>query len=393
MSWRAGAEFTMMEKSQATSFGSPHGFQPYSHGNAINSWVPCTLVDASGKEIPWVDRDGRVLQTVTERCMPAPGQKFLGERTPAYNHKRPELIPDLEERIRKGEFLLPLYADLASMSEHERKVIWGHMVGEEGKTRVPVYIYYTEAGFDPSRDLLQSYLFLGSDPMRGSVRPQDRTGGEIGDAGGLVTDWNLMTSLEGYFAAGDALFAANYHYHAAVTGRYAGKKAAAYASKTRSSEPNRSQIEREKTRVYGPLENREEIEWKELNAAACRIMQNYCGEFKSEKLLEIALLSTQELQDSENHRVCVDNPHKLMRALEVYNILTCNEMIIHASMARKRSCPVLGFNRLDDPLDGTSNEKGWIVLRNKDGRIEKRFLPLDFWSPLSENYEKQRERS
>jgi len=387
LSWRAGAEFTMMEKSMPTSFASPHAFQPYSAGNAINTWVPCTLVDARGKEIPWVDRDGRVLNQVEQRCMPAPGQKFLGERTPSYKHKRPEPIPDLWERIRKGEYTLPLYADLAGMPEHERKVIWGHMVGEEGKTRVPVYIYYTEAGFDPARDMLQSYMFLGSDPMRGSVRSQDRTGGEIGDAGGLVTDWNLMTNLEGYFAAGDALFAANYHYHAATTGRFAGRKAANYAEKMKITPLNREQVEKEKAWVYKPLENREEIEWKELNAAACRIMQNYCGEYKNEELLHLALISLKDLQENDAPRVCADNPHKLMRTLEVHNILTCDEMIVHASMARKASSDVLGFNRLDYPAVDPPEWKMWIVLRNDDGQVRTRKMPLDFWTPLAGHYE------
>jgi len=390
MSWRAGAEFTMMEKSLPTSFASGNVFQPYSHGNGINTWVPCTMVDANGKEIPWVDRDGRILKTVEERCMPAPGQRFMGERTQGYTHKRPELIPDLEERIRKGEYTLPLYADLTGMPEHERRVIWGLMVGEEGKTRVPVYIYYNEAGFDPARDLLQSYMFLGGDPMRGSVRPQDRTGGEIGDAGGLVTDWNLMTNLEGYFAAGDALFAANYHYHAAATGRYAGRKAAEYAEKTKFSPIDRKQVARERRWVYRPLENRDELEWKELNAAACRIMQNYCGEYKNEELLKLALISLRELQEQDAPRVCVDNPHKLMRTLEVYNILTCNEMIVHASMARKASSQILGFTRLDYPELDPPEWKKWILLRNEEGSIKTRDLPLDFWKPLKENYEKNR---
>lgn len=390
LSWRAGAEFTMMEKSVPTSFASGNVFQPYGHGNAINTWVPCTMVDAEGKEIPWVDRDGRVLKTVEERCWPAPGQKFLGERTQAYHHKRPELIPDLEARIRKGEYKLPLYADLTGMSEHERRVIWGHMVGEEGKTRVPVYVYYTESGFDPSRDLLQSYMFMGSDPMRGSVRPQDRTGGEIGDAGGLVTDWNLMTNLEGYFAAGDALFAANYHYHAATTGRYAGRKAAEYAEKVKLSLPDREQVEKEKNRVYRPLENPSEIEWKELNIAACRVMQNYCGEFKNDELLRLGLIWLEDLQKNETLRVGVDNPHKLMRTLEVCNILTCDEMILQASMARKASSQVLGFTRLDYPAVDPPEWKKWIVLKNENGKIKTRDLPLDFWSPLADNYEKHR---
>jgi succinate dehydrogenase/fumarate reductase flavoprotein subunit len=388
MSWRAGAEFTMMEKSVPTSFASPHALQPYSHGNALNTWVPCSLVDADGKEVPWVDRDGKILETVSDRCLPAPGQKYLGERTPVHAHKRPEPIPDLEDRIRKGEFRLPLYADLSRMPEHERRAIWGHMVGEEGKTRIPVYVYYTEAGFDPTKDLLQSYLYLGSDPMRGSIRPQDRTGGEIGDGGGLVTDWNLMTNLEGYFAAGDALFAANYHYHAATTGRYAGRKAAEFAKKSACPDLSRKQVERERARVYKPLENHEEIEWKELNAAACRIMQNYCGELKNDELLDLALISIKELQQYDADRVSVDNPHKLMRTLEVYNILTCNEMIVHASMARKADAPQLGFKRLDHLTEDPSHWKKWIVLKNFDDRISSREMPLDFWKPLAENYER-----
>ena len=390
LSWRAGAEFTMMEKSMPTCFGSGNVLQPYSHGNAINTWVPASLVDADGKEIPWVDRDGKVLQSVEERCRPSSGQNFMGERTQAYAHKRPEPIPDLEARIRRGEYKLPLYADLSRMPEHERKAIWGHMVGEEGKTRVPVYVYYTEAGFDPAQDMLQSYMFLGSDPMRGSIRPQDRTGGEIGDAGGLVTDWKLMTNLEGYFAAGDALFAANYHYHAAATGRYAGCKAAEYAAAVGNVPLHENQVQREKQWVYRPLQNKPELEWKELNAAACRIMQNYCGEFKSDELLKIGLLWMADLQKNEVPRVVADNPHKLMRTLEVFNILTCNEMILHASMARKASNAVMGFTRLDH-LDSNPDEwKKWIVLRNEDGTVKSRDLALDFWAPLSENYEKFR---
>jgi thioredoxin reductase len=103
-------------------------------------------------------------------------------------------------------------------------------------------------------------MLLGGDPMKGTVRPQDRTGGEIGDAGGLVVDWDLRTNLEGLFAAGDALFAANYHCHAAATGRYAGRKAAKHALKADTPMIPQSQLEKEKARVYAPLKGTDEIE-------------------------------------------------------------------------------------------------------------------------------------
>ncbi|RLC71277.1 MAG: hypothetical protein DRI26_05485 [Chloroflexi bacterium] len=390
MAWRAGAEFTMMEKSVPSSIASGYAYPPYGTGNPFNTWLPCTMVDARGREIPWVDRDGRILKSVEERTRPAPGQKFMGERATSYNYKRPQLIPDLEERVRKGEFVLPLYADLPSLPEHERKAIWGLMVGEEGKTKIPILRTYTEAGFNPNKDLLQSYLLIGGDPMRGKVLPWERAGGEIGDAGGLVVDWNLRTNLEGLYAAGDALFAGNYHYHAAATGRYAGRKAAEYAARAGEPVISRGQVEQEKARVYAPVKRQDGIEWKELNAAICRVMQNYCGEYKNEELLNLGLLWLDDLERNEAPRVVAGNPHQLMRTLEVFNILTCSQLILHASLARKASSPYLGFFRLDYPEMDPPEWRKWVTIRLEEGKIKVGELPLDFWKPLKENYERHR---
>ena len=124
------------------------------------------MVDANGKEIPWVDRDGKVLKTVSERYRPAPGQKlFFPYFTFNYEFMGPRLIPDLPERVRKGEFKLPLYADLPSMPEHERRAIWGLMVGNEGTTRIPIYTAYGNAGFDPDKDMLQANIVVPGSSM------------------------------------------------------------------------------------------------------------------------------------------------------------------------------------------------------------------------------------
>ena len=111
VAWRAGAEFTMMEKSTAApppGYAFPH----YGTGNPRNTWYPCTMVDARGKEIPWVDYRGRPLKDLRDRTRPAEGQKFLAERAPAPQYRCPRLIDDLLEKVRRGEFMLPLYADL-----------------------------------------------------------------------------------------------------------------------------------------------------------------------------------------------------------------------------------------------------------------------------------------
>ena len=292
IAWRAGAEFTMMEKSMRSPFGSPYSFPAYGSGNAINTWYPCTIVDANGKEVPWVDAYGRPLRE-RRRALP-PGARARSSSSWAAARVRsphpglpqylgPKPIPDLEARMLAGEFTPPFYADLAGMPEMERKAIWGIMVGNEGKTRIPVMRTYMASGFDPERDMLQSYDFLRGHGMREPVLPQERTFGEQGVCGGMLVDWDLMSNLPGLFGAGDLVFGGQDHSHAAATGRYAGRARGAVRAASRARGAYReTQIEREKQRVYAPLAApRDGPDWKELNAAVARVMQNYCSETKN----------------------------------------------------------------------------------------------------------------
>src|ERR1019366_6027127 len=114
------------------------------------------------------------------------------------------------------------------MPEMERKAIWGIMVGNEGKTRIPVMQVYEAAGFDPARDMLQSYGFLRGSGMREPVMAQERTFGEQGGCGGLLVDWDLISTLRAFCGAADLLFGGQDHSPAAATGRYAGARAALY---------------------------------------------------------------------------------------------------------------------------------------------------------------------
>ena len=104
MGYKAGIEFTMMEKSVKGEFSAAgRSFPPYGAGNNHNTWYAATMVDARGVEIPYVDRDGNELKTVSERYYPAPGQKFFLKGgvidNPKYEYRGPETL-DFEELMR-----------------------------------------------------------------------------------------------------------------------------------------------------------------------------------------------------------------------------------------------------------------------------------------------------
>ncbi len=403
MAWRVGAELAMMEKSaNQGANSSPYTYPVFGSGNPRNTWYPCTMVDADGREIPWVDRDGNILKTVEERCRPVPGQTFFlagggtgmmgAPRSHKYNG--PSILPDLKERIMKGEFKLPLYADLPSMPEYERRVIFGVMVGNEGKSKVPVLDTYMGEGFDPNRHLLQSYMMLRGDHTDGSqFLPQERTFGEVGVAGGLLVDWDLKTTLDGLYAAGDTVFGAEGHAHAAVTGRYAARCAIKTLQETPEPRVAREQVETEKLRVYAPIKRTEGVEWKELNSGICRIMQNYCGEPKNDELLDIGLMTLHEIGKDEEWQPYAVNPHSLGRVIDVLDILTNSEVIIQACLARKASSAYLGFKRTDHPEMDPPEWHKWLTVRQEEGEVKKRLLPIDFWlkppyaSTYKANYE------
>ncbi|MFC1991364.1 FAD-dependent oxidoreductase [Chloroflexota bacterium] len=366
MAWKAGAEFTQMEKSRGNLKGG-FTWPRYGVGNPTNSWYPCSIVDVNGKEIPWVDRSGKVLESVAERTASYP---------------EAHLTPDLIRLIKEGEIVLPLYADLPGMPEHERRAIFGLMVGNEGKTRVPVYELYTQAGFDPDKDMLVAPIIpteVGGEGQGPSAWRGGASGGGW-SAGGVVIDWDLKTNLEGLYAAGNQIGAGGGgHPGAATTGRYAGRKASAYAGTARETTPERKQIEDEKTRLYAPVGREGDIGWKELHAGISRVMQVYCGEYKSEAMLIMGLWWLNSIKESEATRTYIRNPHELGRYLECLTRITVSEMILHACLARKASSRPLDFKRIDYPETDPPEWNKFITTRLENGEVKIGELPSNYW--------------
>jgi succinate dehydrogenase/fumarate reductase flavoprotein subunit len=392
--WNAGAEFVCME--QAGGLLGGLGYAPYSMGNASNTWHGTPIVDVNGKEVSWLDKGNRELKTVDERFLPAPGQKFmLGVGIGSFHRMEDHLNrldSELPERILKGEFTPPFFADLTRLPALERRAIFGMMVGNEGKTRMPVYNMFTRAGFDPDNDMLQAPVmppegYRGSNFWGGMPLPQARST----MVGGFLVDWDLRTSLEGLYAAGGScVFGSGAHANASTTGRYSGRKAAAYARTAAEPVIERQQIESEKAHVYSPLkQSKNGIGWKELNDGIARVMQDYCGRYKNEHTLNLGLRLLREIRETEAAAACASNPHELGRLLDCFSLITVGELVINASLARKASTVYLDFYRLDYPEKDPPEWQKLLPIKMENGEVKVRDLQFDYHlkPPYASSYE------
>jgi len=354
MAWKAGAELSMLERVGVVGIATGFKHKWYTGaGDASYENVP--IVDANGKPVPyaiqgWVD----------------------------YGAMRPsrETMQAIEEGIRNGEYELPFYGDFPAMPEVERKATWKLMLGEESTTKI-ITRTFNEAGYDESRDLLQSYQYI-----EGNSLPQWGQGG-----GGPIVDWNLKTTLDGLYAAGGQMFSSEDHSFCAATGRYAGRKAAAYAREVGEPKISREQVDREKERVYAPVKRSGGMEWKELHAGIARAMQYYCSEYKTETLLNIGLKTLRKIEEESVPLLYALDPHKLMRSLEDLSMLTHAQIIIQAMLACIASGIPLSFPRMEYPTTGRPEWQKFLTIKLENGKVKTGELPLNFWGNMKEQYE------
>ena len=355
MSWKAGADLVLMEKTIPLMLGT--GYKHTWYGGAGDaSYENVQLVDAAGRVLPW----------------PKQGWEDGGEMGPT-----PEVRAGIRKGIMSGQWELPFYGDFPGMPAQERDITWHLMLMQESTTKVIVDTY-ERAGFDPAKHLLQNYAFI-----EGETHSQWRTA----RGGGPLVDWDLKSNLDGLYVAGEQLFSHGDHSFAACTGRYAGRKAAAYAREIAMPAFSRDQVTLEKDRVYAPIKRTTGVEWKELNAGIARTMQYFCSEYKTERLLKMGLDQLNEIEEVFVPRLYALDPHKLMRSIEDLSMLAHAQMVMHASLARKASSRGLNFYRIDYPELDPEDWGKYIAIRLENDKVQESSLPKNFWGNMKQNYE------
>lgn len=406
IAWNAGAELVLMD---SLSSGTGLGYAPYSTGNSDNTYQGVRVVDADGKVIPYANSRGEILTEERQIFQSSrPGENFvighgIGLNTPvSRDYNSNNLDPSLSKKLRSGYYKLPLYDDFPGMEPKSREIIWNLMLAHEGKCRVPIFENMQRWGFDPEKDMLQyaitdhpyvcamvSWMGLDHNPPNwiSTKRP-----------GGILTDWRLQATIPGLFVAGgNPLFGSGCHGEAHTTGRYCGRQAAVFAKNNPAVEPERGQIDREKTECYTPITKGGDVGWRELNFALSRVFQDYCGNHKTEDLLNLGIKRMDDLRKTEGMRTFANNPHELARVIECYRLMDLSKCYFEAAKARKCSSKLLNFFRVDYPEVDPPQWHKFLPVSQTEKGVNVRELPCDYHlrapytNSLRLNYEKYAE--
>ncbi|MBP4001392.1 fumarate reductase/succinate dehydrogenase flavoprotein subunit [Pseudomonas koreensis] len=204
-------------------------------------------------------------------------------------------------------------------------------------------------------------------------------------ASGVWVNERAETSVKGLYSAGDmAAVPHNYMLGAFTYGWFAGNNAAEFVAGREFSALDAEQIEKEKARVYAPLDREHGLPPAQVEYKLRRFVNDYLQPPKVTRKMEIGLQRFSDIERDLNE-MKANNAHELMRAMETSVIRDCAEMAARASLFRAESRWGLYHYRVDHPQ---RDDREWFchchLKKGEDGRmtsfkkaVEPYIIPLD----------------
>jgi len=160
---------------------------------------------------------------------------------------------------------------------------------------------------------------------------------ELTTAGGIRFNEKGETSMRGLYAAGDEYFGGISA--AAVFGWLAGENASEYAKHTQETGTagHEAELTERQDRLRNMQGRENGISWQEANMALQQVMQDFAPGVRSETLLEAGLEHLRRIKEKAQNHLIANNPHDLMRSLEVLNLFDIGELVFLSARERKET--------------------------------------------------------
>jgi succinate dehydrogenase/fumarate reductase flavoprotein subunit len=272
---------------------------------------------------------------------------------------------------------------------------------EEG--REYVYLDLTHLGAEKIKERLPQIRelaidFEGIDPIKEPIPIKPTAHYAMG---GISTDVNCKTAIEGIYAAGEAQcvsvhganrLGGNSLLDIVVFGNVAGKEAVRYAKQADFAKDGESKLQ-DDVKFIQELFNRESKETLgDLRDELGEIMFKHFGVFKNESEMQEGYDKLKKLIERANSNLAVEDKSKvfntdLQSLLEFYNLLEIADVLAFASLQRKESRG--SFYRDDYPKRDDENFLYHsIITKNADGSFnyEKGEVDLSLYEPAERKY-------
>jgi len=248
----------------------------------------------------------------------------------------------------------PCYMDGNGLSEedHQEMIYWLEHEGND-----PLLKHMAEDGIDFRK------------------HPIEVTSYNQGCLGKVATDEEGRTTLDGLFAIGDEVGSgvSNASVYGWMCGESAVKiaKQKAFSGTFELGDESKKRVDilsKMRTRNgYGP-------QWREANIALQQIMSDFAGYLRSDEIMKAGLFHLRRLRKKALETMVAQNPHELVRSLEVMNLLDFGELVFISGLDRKetRDTHVRTDYAITDPR---LNNKAHII-KMVDGR------PVTDWRPI-----------
>lgn len=203
-------------------------------------------------------------------------------------------------------------------------------------------------------------------------------------ASGVWVNERAETSIPGLYSAGDvACVPHNYMLGAFVYGEIAGLQAVTYCQNMARSDYDKEYMEGEAQRILAPLGRSDGMTPFQVEYKLRRFVNDYLQPPKVTRKMEIGMRRFSEIRDDLGN-LTADDPHTLLRAMEVYDILDCAEMAAAASLYRTESRWGLYHYRVDHP---EKDDNDWFchvqTFKGPDGEkaCKKRAIETYIYEP------------